>query len=194
MSIIKKVRAVEKVFQELEKESVNFYSKSTLTCIENCHSCCTKADMQANPLEFLPLAYHLYQNQQAFAFLVKLEQIQNQQVCVLFNPFNTEGSCSLYKYRGLVCRLFGSSANMDKNEYRTLITCKTIKNQKSGEFKRTQQLINQDLKVPLASRFYMKLYAIDLRLSATYYPVNEAIKNAIETILFHFSLRNKRAS
>lgn len=194
MSIVKKVRSVEKVFQVLEHEILYFQSKTSISCIENCHLCCTKSEIQANPLEFLPLAYHLYKNNQAQSFLEMLENNSNPSICILFNPFNTEGACTYYNYRGLICRLFGFSANLDKHEYKTLVTCKTIKSQKVQEFKNALQLLNNGLKVPMVSKYYMKLYTIDLKLSASYYPINEAIIQAIETVLFYFSYRGKKAS
>ena len=194
MSLIKKVRAVEKVYYSLEKQISAFQQKSNFKCIENCHFCCTKHDIQANPLEFLPLAYYLYKNQQAYNFLERLEQSSHQTVCVLFNPFSNDGACSFYNYRGLICRLFGFSAMLDKHENKTLITCKLLKTQKSTEFKIAQQLINNGADVPLTSKYYLKLYAIDLKLSAQYYSINDAIKQAIETVLFYFSYRDKKVS
>ena len=193
MSIIKKVRAVEKVFQALEKETSEFQIKSGLKCNENCHLCCTKKDIQANSLEFLPLAYHLYITNQAYTFLEKLEQTTLESICILYNPFNEEGACSYYPYRGLICRLFGFSANLDKNGLKNLITCKTLKTEKKSVYALVQSQMNYNLNVPLASSYYMKLYSIDLKLSSTYYPINEAIQKAIETVLFYFSFRNKRA-
>jgi len=193
MSLIKKVRAVENIYQSLEKEIARFQQNSNFKCIENCHACCTKKDIEANPLEFLPLAYHLYKNQQAYTFLESLEQRSEDPVCALFNPFHTQGACSLYQYRGLICRLFGFSAAIDKNEKKNLITCKLLKTQKISEYKNAQLLINKGFPVPHTSKYYMKLYAIDLKLSSQYYPVNKAIEHAIETVLFYFSFRDKKA-
>ena len=193
MSIIKKVRAVEKVFHTLDKEIAEFQTKSELTCVSNCNLCCNKPDIYANQLEFIPLAYYLYKTNQAYSFLDKLEQDDHNSICILNNPFNPEGSCTYYHYRGLICRLFGFSASLDKNGNKVLITCKTIKNQMSNEFNRAQLDINKTLKVPLTSKYYTNLYNIDLRLSTNYYPINEAIKKAVETVLFYFSFRDKRA-
>ncbi len=188
------MRAVEKVYYSLEKQIAVFQQKSNFRCIENCHFCCTKHDIQANPLEFLPLAYYLYKNNQAYVFLEKLEQNLNQSVCALFNPFNTNGACSFYNHRGLICRLFGFSAMLDKSENKNLITCKILKTQKNTAFKNAQQLIKNGIDVPLSSKYYLKLYAIDLKLSAQYYSINEAIKQAIEIVLFYFSYRDKKVS
>ena len=194
MSIIKKVRAVEKIFHTLEKEIAEFKSESGLKCHENCSLCCNKSNIQANSLEFLPLAYYLYKTNQAFSVLEKLEEEKVSSLCMLYNPFNKEGACTNYDYRGLVRRLFGFSATLDKNENKTLVSCRIIKTDQKTIFQQTQVNINKNLHVPLISKYYMKLYAIDLKLASSYYPINEAIKKAIETVLFHFSFRHKRAS
>ena len=194
MTLLRKVRAVEKVFQTLEKEIGEFQLSSNLKCKENCNLCCNKKDIQANPLEFLPLAYHLYISNQAYTFLEKLEDNNHNSICLLYNPFNKEGACSFYNYRSLVCRLFGYSAIIDKNENKTLVTCKIIKTEQKSQYEQVQENINKNLKVPMISKYYMKLYSIDLKLATSYYPINEALKKAIETVLFYFSFRHKKAS
>jgi hypothetical protein len=193
MSISKKVRAVEKVFHTLDKEIADFQKISKLKCAGNCNLCCNKTDIYANLLEFMPLAYHLYQNHQAYDLLEKLENNQHNSVCILNNPFNEDGACTYYYYRGLICRLFGFSASIDKYGNKVLITCKTTKIQQAQEYQNTLIQINKSLKVPLTSNYYAKLYAIDLKLSSSYYPINEAIQKALETVLFYFSFTNKRA-
>lgn len=193
MSLIKKVRAVEKIYQALEKETVRFQQKSNFKCIENCHVCCIKNNIEASPLEFLPLAYHLYKTQQAYTFLENLEQHSIDSICALFNPFNPEGACTQYMYRGLICRLFGFSAMNDKNEFKNLVTCKVLKAQRATDYKNAQGLINQGLAVPLTNKYYMKLYSVDFKLASQNYPVNKAIQQAIEAVLFYFSFSDKKA-
>ncbi|MCB2196069.1 MAG: YkgJ family cysteine cluster protein [Bacteroidetes bacterium] len=192
MSLIKKVRAVESVFKSLEKEIHGFQKSTNLKCIPGCHHCCTNSKIEATPLEFLPLAFHLHKTHQADIFLEKLNEYNNQKVCLLFNPFNSVGACSFYPYRGLICRLFGFSAMIDKQDTKRIITCKLIKSQQQEGFLKAERLINSGLGVPLSGKYYMKLYAIDLKLSSNYYPINQAIQKALEMVLFHFSYTNRR--
>ena len=65
MQLHHKVRAVEKVFSSLQKEIESFQGESGLSCVANCGFCCTKADIEASALEFLPLAYALYKKGEA---------------------------------------------------------------------------------------------------------------------------------
>ena len=60
MSIYKKVRAVERVFGQLEKEIREFQEETSLGCLAQCGLCCTKPDIEASIIEFLPFAYHAY--------------------------------------------------------------------------------------------------------------------------------------
>lgn len=193
MSLIKQVRSVESVFKSIERE-VNTFQKSTnLKCIPGCHHCCTNSNIEATPLEFLPLAFYLHKTHQSDSFLEKLNDYHNQEVCLLFNPFNSAGACSFYPYRGLICRLFGFSAMIDKHDTKKIITCKSIKSQQQEAFLKAERLINSGWNVPLSGKYYMKLYAIDLKLSSNYYPINQAIQKALEMVLFHFSYTNRRA-
>ena len=60
--MLDKVRKVEKVFKQLDKEAEKFGKQSKLKCLTNCNLCCLKKGLEANVLEFLPLAYHLVKN------------------------------------------------------------------------------------------------------------------------------------
>ena len=60
MSIVRKVKAVERIFNELEEEINNFKSLTNLHCLSGCGKCCTKPDIEASPLEFLPLAFEWF--------------------------------------------------------------------------------------------------------------------------------------
>jgi len=194
MSVIKKLKAVESLYNKLDNEISRFQQKTEYSCFNNCHICCLKSNIEANPLEFLPLAYYLYKTNQAYAFVEKIENNVNQSLCILFNPFNADGACDFYKYRGLICRLFGFSAKINQYNVKTLITCKRIKDEKSEEFKTVERLIQNKINLPVANHYYLKLNTIDFKLSTKYLPINDAIKQAIEIILFHFSFRNKKAS
>lgn len=60
MSIESKVRLVELLFDRLENEITDFKLQTNLHCLSGCGKCCTKPDIDASPLEFLPWAFHLF--------------------------------------------------------------------------------------------------------------------------------------
>ena len=130
MSIVRKVRAVERLFERLDGEISQFQQVSGLHCYSGCGKCCNKADIDASPLEFLPLAFHWFMNHEAEQ---KLEDLNREQspICHIYSPLSIEnlysGSCSKYPFRGLICRLFGYGASKDKLGQLRLVTCKLIK-------------------------------------------------------------------
>ena len=113
--MLDKIKKVERVFKQLDKETEKFSKQSGLKCVTNCNLCCLKKGLEANVLEFLPLAYYLVKNNLHEAALDLLET--NPEHCINMSktqiPGITEG-CSIYDHRGLICRLFGFSGVRDK--------------------------------------------------------------------------------
>ena len=106
MYLINKIKAINKVYDQLDSHILNFKENSSISCKSNCGICCQKSNIEATVLEFLPAAMSLYQSG-------KYEQVMNHAeidpcgLCVFYNPFIQEGFCSHYQNRGLICRLFG---------------------------------------------------------------------------------------
>ena len=190
MSIIEKVRAVEGVFHDLDEAISAFQTWSTLHCKFGCGKCCFKPDIEATVLEFLPLAYYLYQQDKAFEWLEKIKS-SGQEICHVLNPTKAgAGLCSDYEHRGLICRLFGYSARTNKYAERELITCQIIKTEQQEAYALAQNKIGEGETVPVMNQYYMQLHAIDPELARDFYPINEAIKKAIETVLHYYAYRN----
>ncbi len=191
MSLIEKVRAVEAVFYELDAAISRFQSWSTLHCRSGCGKCCFKPDIEATALEFLPLAHYLHQHDLAFEWLEKLKTAESD-ICLVLNPTQAgAGLCSEYVHRGLICRLFGYSARTNKYGGRELITCQIIKTEQQTEYTIAQEKIEKGVEaIPVMSQYYMKLHAIDPGLAQDFYPINTAIRKAIETVLHYYAYRN----
>jgi Fe-S-cluster containining protein len=189
MELEDKIVAVCGVFQELDAEIAVFQSWSTLHCKEGCGKCCFKPDIEATILEFLPFAHYLYLKGEAFAWHEKLDT-QNDNLCLILNPLQSgSGLCSEYPYRGLICRLFGYSARLNKYNKAELVTCQIIKTEQDKQFKSAVTEIERGQKAPVMSHYYMKLHSIDSELARDFYPINAAIKKAIETVLHYYAYR-----
>ncbi|MDQ3536000.1 MAG: YkgJ family cysteine cluster protein [Bacteroidota bacterium] len=185
MSIKDKVHQIESVFEALDQEISRFQQETGLGCISGCGACCKKPDIEATVLEFLPLAYHLFKTGKDIDVLEKLEKINNAPPCTFFStllPSYQSGLCTIYLHRGLICRLFGFSATKDKEGRPVLATCKIIKTELSEKYKTAVQSIEEGGFVPIMNQYYMKLLAIDLDLGNRFYPINEAIRIAIEKV------------
>lgn len=186
------VQEVEEVFQNLEKEIDNFKQCSGLHCKPGCGKCCLKPDIEATILEFIPFAVHLYENGKAMVWLEKLSQ-QESSICAILDSYSTgPGHCSSYSYRGLICRLFGFSARSSKYGQRELVTCTTIKNEQPEAIQRISMGVKGEARMPLMSDYYMQLRSIDSGLPQEFYPINRAIKKAIETVLHYYAYRKEK--
>ncbi len=197
MSIVTKVRAVEKLYKELQQAISQFQAETKLHCISGCGQCCQKPDIEATVLEFLPFAYHLYVNDKAFEWLDQMENRQHDTHCALFHPLHVnqqKGMCGEYAYRGLICRLFGFSASVNKYGQPVLSTCKIIKTEQAAAYQNANEAIQEGLSVPVMRNYYSKLTTIDHRLTEKLYPINQAILHAIETVLAYYAYRGKRVS
>ncbi len=190
MDLPEKIKAVEEAFLHLDNEIASFQSWSGLGCKMGCGKCCFKADIEATILEFLPFAHYLYEQDQAFEWLDKIKKTDST-LCAILNPLQGGvGMCSQYKYRGLICRLFGFSARTNKYGRKELITCQIIKEENANAFSLAEQKIESDEIVPVMSQHYMRLHAIDFELTREFFPINEAIKRAIEITLHYHAYRS----
>jgi Fe-S-cluster containining protein len=188
-SLEEKVKSIEAVFKKLDDEISKFQSATSLHCKFGCGKCCLKPDIEATILEFLPFAFHLYQSNQAEEWLTKLQGTDSE-ICLILNPTQAgTGLCSEYTYRGLICRLFGYSARTNKYGKRELVTCQIIKTEQVNSFAEAEKKIEEELDVPVMNEFYMQLASIDFDLSRNFYPINVAIKKAIETVLHYYAYR-----
>jgi len=189
MVLEEKVQAVEQVFKELDEDIASFQSWSGLHCRWGCGKCCFKADIEATILEFLPFAHYLYQQDLALAWFEKLKESESS-LCLILNASQSgAGLCSEYKYRGLICRLFGYSARTNKYGDKELVTCQIIKSEQTENYTKASQKIAEGGSLPVMNQYYMRLHAIDFDLAREFFPINEAMRRAIEVILQHYAYR-----
>lgn len=189
MQLEEKVNAVNRVFEELDQQISHFQSATTLHCKWGCGKCCFKPDIEATILEFLPFAYHLHLEGTAEEWLDKLNN-SDSSICHILNPTQASaGLCSEYAHRGLICRLFGYSARTNKYGKKELVTCQIIKTEQVAAYEQSVEKIEDGLEVPVMNQFYMQLHGIDFELTKDFYPINDAIRKAIEVVLQYFTYR-----
>lgn len=190
MTIELKVKLVENLFHQLEKESSNFQQASGINCVSGCGKCCTYPNIEASPLEFLPWAFHMFISGKAEEMLTMLNGTHTLP-CFLFTPVSLvdKGHCASYKYRGLICRLFGFAASRDKYGSLRLATCKIIKEGQADNFRTTAEAITKGMYVPIFTDYYMQLNQIDFQMGNKILPVNKALKMALEEVLHYYAYR-----
>ncbi|HYQ56978.1 MAG TPA: YkgJ family cysteine cluster protein [Draconibacterium sp.] len=196
MNTLQKVRAVEKLFGKLEKNVQKLKNNTGIHCIENCVHCCTTPRIQATSLEFYPLAYHLYKTGKAEAIIHTIEQINNPAICPVLNHLSLDGrrsGCENYEHRGLICRLFAYNHATDKYDRRRLSACKPIRLVQAQELERANEILRKKVLGPKASAYYSRLQFIDFNEAQRLYPIGQAIKTALESIVTYFHYSGKKA-
>lgn len=172
------VTKVEQLFAELDAKIARFTDASGLRCVDGCGECCNKKDIEATVLEFLPLAAHLWKNGKALSVLEKLENEYVSDTCVFF----LNDRCSVYPFRGLICRLFGFSFVTGKDGKKKLSTCVIIKEKSPGQVEEAGSLADGGFEVPVMTDFSSRLIGIDPEMGRRFLPINRAIRGAIEKL------------
>lgn len=196
MKLVRRVRAVEKLFETLDREVQNLKDQTGIHCVQNCIECCTTARITATTVEFLPLAYHLYVNNLAEDFLLRIEQINDPKICPVLDRFSIDGSqigCRFYAQRGLICRLFAYSHYTNKYDQRMMATCRIIKTEQAHSILKANEILQKKPLGPRATDYYQRLQFIDFNVSQKLYPIGDAIRIAIETIVTHFHYNGRKA-
>ena len=192
MTLTEKVKSVEEVFQNLSTEIATFQDWSGLKCNTGCGKCCIKADISATVLEFLPLAFHLYKEKRAEEFYDKVKS-SSSAFCAGLDQGRLGGMCSIYLHRGLICRLFGFSARLNKYGKTEMLTCNVIKTEQTTPYQQAMVVVGVgERTIPIMARYYMQLMAIDSDLNRTAYPINIAIKKALEVVMHYYAYRDSQ--
>lgn len=185
MNLAEKSLATLAVFTELQSDTKQFVAESGLGCVSGCGFCCANPKVPASPLEFLPLAFDLYEKGLAESTLILVEKMEEGASCVMYRAQSEDGKkgfCGNHTNRGMICRLFAASARRTKYGKKDLIICKVLKEEKAVEYQNTSERINQDMDIPLATAFYSRLEEIDQSLCQQL-TINEAIAFALELVL-----------
>jgi Fe-S-cluster containining protein len=194
MLLYRKVQAVMRVFKAQGRHTKRFQQRADVSCIEGCGACCTKKDIEASSLEFLPLAYYMYKQGLAMEVFETLSSDPGP-ICIFFDRDENEskpGKCTVHPYRGLICRLFGFSGTSDRDGKIHFATCRLIKEKNMEHFVSIDTAVrNERIPIPQGPHYYMMLNAVDPDLMA-YQPINIAIKRAIETVLGYYAYRPRR--
>ncbi|MDD3001020.1 MAG: YkgJ family cysteine cluster protein [Candidatus Riflebacteria bacterium] len=182
------VQRVETLQEMAEKETKAFKKRAGIDCLCHCSDCCYYEQIEATPLEFLPLAWHAYKLDLLEDWLDALEK--HESVTCFFARFeNGRWGCKIYHLRGMICRLFGFSGITDKNGKSKFAVCHSLKEKSPGVVEKAKEYVDKGGKMPLLCNFYRRLSAIDFVLANQYMPINQAIKKALELVYFHFCYR-----
>jgi hypothetical protein len=185
--IFARIAQLEEVYDELNDSINRTMLQTGLRCLPGCRSCCEtpSSNIEVSILEFLPLSMHLWQNDKAGQLLEILELKTEDDPCVLLQNDTTllpEGGCSHYGFRPLMCRLFGFSAMVGRDGFPSPVICKLVKVNYPDIMRKVVDSVNGGLDIAVFSNFARRVKGIDPYLAERVYPINQALKKAIEFI------------
>ncbi len=107
MSIENYEKFLEVITEDLEK--IFDYQKEYICCKKGCSHCCKRGDYPMSQLEFEYLMKGYNETNETVKKKINenIEIVKNGDTDSYPCPFLIDNSCSIYKYRPLVCRAFG---------------------------------------------------------------------------------------
>lgn len=172
-----------KIKSELEiigKPFSEFHYNSGMHCPSDCGKCCFNPEIACHPYELLPLAMDLLKRGVAEEVLESAKNNLGKN-CVLLKVIDEKfglAKCSEYQFRPSICRAFGVSGRMNKNEKIELSICKHLKQiypENNFDFASEN--------IPYISLVKRKLEAIDPVLIGPQININEALIIILEKVL-----------
>lgn len=156
-------------------------------CVSGCGACCYKPSLhlEVTVFEMIPLAIDLIISGQGnYALEILNQQGIEQMPCVMYHKTSEDGSqgyCTNYDNRPLICRYFGGAAKVGKYGSRQLVLCKILKE---------KHKLNQDLLdhlsnlMPFIPHVTPQLRNLNRYIDNGLYPLNQGLKQALEYVLF----------
>lgn len=181
---------VLELYAQIDDRIDAFAQAQGLRCPPGCGRCCHSPAVEATILEVLPIAWHLFDNGIAEQLHEDLGAAERDSLpCLLFQKderIEGNGRCSQYAHRPFLCRMFGFSSRYDKSGQAVPVLCKV---HRAGlpEIGLLPAVIDPDAvqTMPNYRDLHYQLYSMEPGLQNQRYPINEAIRRAIEYLHFH---------
>ncbi|MCQ2973397.1 MAG: YkgJ family cysteine cluster protein [Bacteroidales bacterium] len=178
------VAQLRNFYIKLDIEISKISNKYNFHCKNGCGACCmgNAINKEATVFELLPLAIELEISGKSNKYLEILENEdcpKNVCVCVVFvDNQKGLGHCGEYKYRPLVCRLFGDSMYHEKNNVVDFIGCHWLKELYENSLNKKQL---HDL-LPKMSETVFEGRCFSDNSYDTVIDINSALKTALELV------------
>ena len=106
---------------------------------------------------------------------------------------SSKGRCGAYVHRPLLCRLFGFSSRRHKYDQIELSTCSTIREKFPEACARADIGIAAGMSFPVFQEAFMRVASLDASLGNRVFPINRAIREALEYLYWKKPLTRKYA-
>lgn len=185
--IEQKAKAIERLFDSLDRQIRIFEGRSRLRCEQGCGHCCENPGIEATELEMLPMAFALVRRGEADRYYNEALSRKFSGCCVMFRAAGPDnGSCGAYEARPLVCRLFGFSANRDKHGRLRMVTCSRINSLAAID----DELNDGRLDPPVMTDFFLRAEGVDPDSGRERLHINLALKRAIDKVRLYEQLQS----
>lgn len=174
------------LYAELAQAFSEGQARSGLKCLPDCGRCCLFPEIEATALEMLPLALKLWREGRAETVLDELQTRTTPQ-CWAYQPLSAsgeQGRCDHYQERPVVCRAFAVSGLTDKTGDVRLSVCKHIRADQPEQTKQAEASV-ESWHPPLLSDWGARLLQIHPDLAQAPRPINQALAQALEQVLFN---------
>ncbi|MBN1626958.1 MAG: YkgJ family cysteine cluster protein [Deltaproteobacteria bacterium] len=175
------------VYYGFDRTIASFQSATGMRCPPGCSLCCRGWPVETTVMELLPLAREIYlreEDEMIMSAIFEKDQ-RHDPSCVLIKNVLTKGeagACGYYKFRPLVCRLFGFASRRNKRGGIELMTCRVIKENAPAEVKRAEIALLQGLSLPVYQDAFMRISYMKPNTGSRMLPINNALKEAIESL------------
>lgn len=172
---------IDQEYLEMTDTFSRYQASTKMNCPPGCGRCCYNPDIEATPLEMLPMALSLFD--QGLLTHQLLERIEKEEVCFSYLASGDDpkqGQCSHYLKRPSVCRMFGVAGFRDKKHETQLSTCSLLKSNYPDFY---QEALRLKEKAPLIGKWSTKVNTLEPALGLRYYKLNHAFKMIAQKIL-----------
>ena len=179
------LREISRIYREIDQKIVLFQLATGIRCPSRCGVCCEKQTVEATVVECLPVANAIYRRGQEETTLSAIEEKMNQNDfrCVLFRPdkaIQGNGRCSYYRFRPLVCRLFGFAFRTNKFGNPELCLCRVAKESNPEALEALEVGTSHGQNGPVYQHVYMRIASLKPDIGYRILPINIALRHALE--------------
>jgi len=166
---------LQSLYNEMAQTFSEFQKQTQLPCLKNCSACCLNPEIEATPLEMMPMAVKILEEGILDKVLEKLENPEATSCVIVQN-----NKCEFYDQRPPICRMFGVAGLYKKDQSLSLSICKFIKEENRGLIERVMNDIPTN--APIMSHWISRLKNLDPNIDQERQPINKALKSALERL------------
>ncbi len=175
---------VSNLFADIDRQTQAFQMATGLYCPSGCGKCCDNENVEVTVLDCLPLAIELFQQGKGEFWLAQFME-PTRHSCLFYQPDPKQpgnGRCLQYGHRPLLCRTFGFGTVRNKQGIAELAACAVHRATQPETIQQTQRSIALGLPTPNFADLAMQLESIDPSIGRQRYPINQAMKQALERV------------